>query len=152
MVDEIFDHRGQAADELDLIQKDVGFPGEIQAEDLQGGFNLFVVGIFEIFPVEWVFKIKKNLVGRFDLAENQVEKRSFARSPHARDDYGFRGIIVGPYLLKDKSRPNHRLLFYNWLNYMSSINLRIGNINQSVKLLEAQLNRRENTGACINLG
>ena len=112
MVDQIFDNRGQVTDELDLVKKNIGLLAEVQAEDLQGGLDPLVVGFLEVLPVERIFQVEQSLVSRFDLAEDQVEKRGFACSPHARDYDGLRGIMVWLDAIEEQPRFNHRLLFY----------------------------------------
>jgi hypothetical protein len=90
VIHKVFDHRREVSYELNLVNKNKGLFAKANAKDIQGGSDVLIIFFLEVFSVQRIFEIKKNLVARLNPIMDKTQKGGFACPPHPGNDDSFR--------------------------------------------------------------
>src|SRR4030042_4253906 len=77
---------------LDFIKKNTRPFPKAKTEEFEGCLNFFVVLVLEVFSVQWIFEVEKELVVGLEMVSDKSEEGRLAGPSHARKDNCLRGI------------------------------------------------------------
>ncbi len=96
---------------LDFIKKDIRPFPKAETEEFEGCLDFFVVLFLEVFSVQWIFEIEKELVVGLEMVSDKGEKGCLAGPSHTRKDNRLRGIEVFLYIGVYCPWVNHNIVY-----------------------------------------